>query len=92
MVQKISEVVVEYEKHLQGMPFVQRSSYGRAMLREDGGLNKSFFTYRFCDRAIAIQFMKDMGLLRSKVQCNTCGGDMTWSTQPNIPEGFCWQC
>jgi len=88
MVQKISEVVLEYGKHLRGMPLILRS-YGHAMLWEDGP-NESFFTYLFCDQAIAIQFMKDMGLLRSKVQCNTCGGDMTWSTQPNIPKGFRW--
>jgi len=41
MVQKMTEVV-EYEKRLRGMPFVPRSSYGRGMLREDGGLNKTF--------------------------------------------------
>jgi hypothetical protein len=63
MLQKISEVLVEYEKRLQGMPFVPRSSYGRAMLREDGGPNKIFLAYLFCDRTIAIHFLKDVGLL-----------------------------
>jgi hypothetical protein len=91
MVQNIREVT-ENEKRLQGMPFVPRSLYGRAMLREDGGPNKIFLTFLFCDQAIAIQFLKDMGLLRSKVQCNTCGRDMTWSAEPHIPEGFRWQC
>jgi len=66
MMQKISEVVV-YEKRLRGMPFVPGSSYGRGMLREDGGPNKTFFTYLFCDRDMGIQFMKDVGLLWSKV-------------------------
>ena len=28
MVQNISEVIMEYKKHLQGMPFVPKSSYG----------------------------------------------------------------
>jgi NADH:ubiquinone oxidoreductase subunit D len=36
MVQNICEVVTEYEKYLQGMPFMQRSSYVCAMLWEDG--------------------------------------------------------
>jgi transposase-like protein len=36
MVQNICEVVTEYEKRLQGMPFMLRSSYVRAMLWEDG--------------------------------------------------------
>jgi len=70
------------------MPFVPRSSYGRRILWEDGGPNKTFFPYLFCDRDMAIQFMKDVGLLRNEVYCNTCGGYMTWSTHPNIPQGF----
>jgi len=35
MVQNICEVVTEYEKHLQEMPFMLRSSYRCVMLRED---------------------------------------------------------
>jgi len=37
MVENICEVVAEYEKPLQGMPFFPKSSCGRPMLREDGG-------------------------------------------------------
>ena len=54
-----------------------RSSYGRSMLREDGGPNRDFLKYLFCDQGFAMQFLKDVGLLRSKVECNTCGRDMT---------------
>ena len=39
-----------------------------------------------------MQFLKDVGLIWSKVQSNTCGRDMTWSTEPSIPERFKWQC
>jgi len=60
---------------VQGMPagvsFLLKSSYGRPMLREFGP-NKIFLTFLFCDQAMAIQFLKNVGLLRSKVQCNTC--------------------
>ena len=80
------------EKRLQEMPFFPRSSYWRPMLQEDGGPNRDFLTYLFCDRVIAMQFLMDVGLLRSKVQCNTCGRDMTWSVQPSIPKGFRWWC
>ena len=52
------------------------SSRRHAMLQEDGGLNKIFLTYLFCDQAIAIPLLKDVGLLRSKVQCNTCGQEV----------------
>jgi len=36
------------------------------MLQEDGGPNTMFLTYLFCDEGIAIQFLKDLRLLRSK--------------------------
>ena len=74
------------------MPFVPRSSYWRPMMREDGGPNRDFLTYLICYRGIAIEFLMDVGLLRNKVQCNTCGRHMTWSVDPSIPEGLRWRC
>ena len=44
----------------------------------------------FCDQGFS--FLKDVGLLRSEVQCITCGPDMTWSAEPSIPEAFRWRC
>jgi hypothetical protein len=90
VVQHLCEVVAEYEKSLQEMSFLPQTSYGRTMLQEHSGPNKIFLTHLFCDHDIAIQFLKDMGLLQSKAQFNTCGRDMTLSAQPNIPEGFSW--
>jgi len=58
------------------------------MLRDDGGPNRFFLMYLFCKQSIAIQFLKDTGLLRSKMQCNTCCRDMTWSADSSISEGF----
>jgi hypothetical protein len=74
------------------MAFITKSSYGHPMLWEDGGPNRTFLTYLFSDHAMGIQFFKDEGLLWSKMQCNTCGRDVTWSAQPNIPEGLRWRC
>jgi len=79
MAQNFCRVVNEYEKRLQGMPYVPNLSYGRAMVGEDDAPNKIFLKYLFCEHAIAIEFMKDVGLLRGKMQCNTCRRDMTWS-------------
>jgi hypothetical protein len=62
------------------------------MLRADDAPKKIFLTYLFSDQALTIQFLKDVGLIRSKVPWNTCGRDMTWCTEPNLPEGFRWQC
>ena len=60
------------------------SSYGRGMLRKDGGTNKIFLAYQFRDQAIAIQFLKDVGLLWGNVQCNSSGRNFTCSAQPDL--------
>ena len=73
-----AEIVVCNSVQRMQMPFVPRSLYGRQMPREDGGPNKDFLTYLFCDQGFATQFLKDVGLLRSKVHQNTCGRHMTW--------------
>jgi len=44
------------------------------MLAADGGPNAMFFTCLFSDKPM------DVGLLRSKELCNTCGGDITHNT------------
>ena len=72
-----AEIVVCNSVQRMQMPFVPRSLYGRQMPREDGGPNKDFLTYLFCDQGFATQFLKDVGLLRSKVHQNTCGRHMT---------------
>jgi hypothetical protein len=90
MVQNISDIILDNEKRLRGMPFFPRSSYGRSMLREDGGPNSDFLTYLFCDRDLGVQFLQDVGLIRSKVLCNTCGRKMKWSAESNATDGFSW--
>jgi hypothetical protein len=59
------------------MHFVPRSSFGRASLGKDSDANKLFLMYLFSDMDLRIQFLKDVGLIRSKVKCNTCSRDMT---------------
>jgi hypothetical protein len=31
-----------------------------------------------------VQFLKDVGLIRNKVQCNSCGRDMTSYADPSV--------
>jgi len=69
MVQRLCELVAEYEQRLREMSFVPKSSYGRRVLREYGEPNRMFITFLYSDHAVAIQFLKDVGLLRSNVQC-----------------------
>ena len=47
------------------------------MLKDDGGPNRYFPMYLFCEQSIAIEFLKDIGVLRSMMQCNTYVRDMT---------------
>jgi hypothetical protein len=61
----MKEVVRQYEEHLQRMQHVPRFSYRQGLLRDDGGPNSLFLTFLFTDQAMAIQFLQDMGLLRS---------------------------
>ena len=67
----IMQVCTEYGECLRTMPYLPRFSYGRALLGDDGAPNRSFFYYIFCDQAMAIQFLKEIGLLRIRVQCKT---------------------
>ena len=92
MVEHPIQVTSDYETRLAGSDYVPRFSYGRRMLRDDGGPNRFFLMYLFCDLANAIQFLKDIGLIRFTMQCNTCGRDMTCCADSSVPEGFRWRC
>ena len=78
MVEKVIHITSEYEDRLRRCQYVPRMSFGRRMLRDDGAPNRFFLMYLFCDESMTIQYLQDIGLLRSKMQCNTCGRDMTW--------------
>jgi hypothetical protein len=67
MVSEVLKVVGEYVQQLQGMSFVPPFSFERGLYRDDGGTNKLFFTYLFCDNALAIRFLQNVKLIRSQV-------------------------
>ena len=58
----------------------------------DGAVNRRFLRHLFLDFNIAIQFLKDTGLIRSQMTCETCGLDMTWSAIPQCRDRFWWRC
>ena len=91
MVARLLQLVTEYEERLRRKQYVPKFSYGRRMLRDECGPNRYFSDVPIGVQAMAIEFLKDVGLLRNKVQCNTCGRDMTWSADSNLPEGFRWR-
>jgi hypothetical protein len=43
--------------------------------------------YLFSDMDLGIQFLNDVGLIRSKVMCNTCGRNITWCADPKRKDG-----
>jgi len=79
-------------KKLREMPYVPETSYQRDLLGYCDEENKIFLMFLFCDQAIGMQVLKDAGLIRSKAQYNSCGRDMTWYSERNVPDGFRWRC
>jgi hypothetical protein len=55
------------------------------------GSEQEFIFYLFLDHLVAIEFLKDMGLLRRTMQCKSCHRDMTWTECTDINDGFVWQ-
>jgi hypothetical protein len=56
---------------------VIRISFGQAVLGDDNTGNKIFLTYLFVHRDVGIQFLKETGLIRTQMRCNTYGRVMT---------------
>ena len=53
------------------------------MVRADGP-NRLFLYSLFNDHAMAIEFLKEIGLLWRTMQCDSCGRDMMWSERSNL--------
>ena len=73
------------------MPYVPQMSFRRDSLGFSGDAI-IFLTFLFSDHAIGLEFLKDTWLIRSKVQCNRCGRDMTWHADPSALDRFRWRC
>jgi len=53
------KAVTQYEERTRKMQKVPRFSYGRRIVRADGGPKRLFFCNLFNDHAMAIEFLKD---------------------------------
>jgi len=76
-VQALQALIGNYKERLMAMPTAPNPSFGRPAFGVDGAMNRLFITHLFLDFDIAIQFLKDTGLIRSQMTCYTCGLDMT---------------
>ena len=65
--------------------------FGRDSLGFSGEANKLFLTFLCSNNVIGLQFLKDVGLIRSKVECNSCCRDMTCYADPSAIDGFRWR-
>ena len=70
------------------MPYMPRTTYGRAALGGVGVPNKLFFEFLFSDTDVGIQFLKDVALIRSAMACPTCGLQMTWCADASKKDGY----
>ena len=76
MVLRVSNIIKEYQDILREKPYVPKTYFQRDSMGFSGDANELFLTL-FSDCAIGLQFFKDVELIRSNVQCNSCGCDMT---------------
>jgi hypothetical protein len=85
MVQSITDVIKEYQAKVCQLPFLPRASFHRDSMGYCGDV-KFFLTFLFCDHPTGVNFLKDVGIIRSEVQCNLCGRNMTWCADPSVSE------
>ena len=78
----VQRIIKDYQERLREMPYVPQTSFRRNSLGFCGDANKLSLAFLFSDHAIGLQFLKDVGLIRSKLQCNSCGRDMAWHAAP----------
>ena len=84
--------IIEYQRRIVKMSYVPKRSYGHSVVGTNCSVNMVFLTFMFSDKDLGIQFLKDVGLIRSKVRCNTCCHDMTSCADPTTNDGFRWRC
>jgi hypothetical protein len=52
----------------------------------------NFLMFLCSEPAIGVQQLKDTGIIRSNVLCNSSGRDMTCCADPSAIDGFRWRC
>ena len=92
MMQRITNIIKEYQDRVRELPYVPATSFRRDSLGYPCDANKLFLTFLFSDRNIDIQFLKDIWLTRSKVQCNSSSRHMTSYADPSKLDGFRSRC
>ena len=92
MTDRISEIIASYQCRVMDMSYVPATSYGRSSHGRNGIATKFFLTLLFSDKALSLQFLKDVGLLPAKMMCPTCRHDMSWCADLNRKDGYRYRC
>jgi hypothetical protein len=92
MVQRIQGVIATYQQRLVDSGSAPTCSFRRAVLGDGGNANTLFLVYLFHDMDVGIQFLKDTGLIRTQMTCETCGRDMRWCVRPQRTDRYRWEC
>ena len=79
----VSSVIQTYELRLNYKPYVCWTTFGGATLGANVLPNKLFLSFLFSDPDVAVQFVKDVGLIRRSMMCCKCGSQMYWCVDTN---------
>ncbi|GFR12186.1 DDE_Tnp_IS1595 domain-containing protein [Trichonephila clavata] len=87
----INSVVSKYQEILTPKLSFSFSSGKRTLGRE--GIPNRLFCIVLCqNKNLFVDFLKEAGLILSKVLCEKCNVPMTFTTKNSSSDGFCWVC
>ena len=75
----VTPVIETYQRCLNSKPHFPSTTFGRATLGASGVTNKLFLAFLFSNPDVGVQFLKDVGLIRSSMVCCEC-----WSAYRNL--------
>jgi len=76
-----------YERCLSSKLYFSSTTFGRATIGANGVPNKLFLAFLFSDPNVDVQFLKDVGLIRSSGMSCKCGSQIFWNVDTNRKDG-----
>ena len=69
---RVTPVIETCQRRLNSKPYFPSTTFGRATLGANGVVNKLFLAFLFSDLDVGVQFLKDVGLIKSCMVCCKC--------------------
>jgi len=76
-----------YERCLNSKLYVCSTTFGHATFGANGVPDKLFLAFLFSDPNVEVQFLKDVGLIRSSMVSCKCGSQISWYVDTNRKDG-----